>query len=79
MEDKIKAIIDTFSDRMIERFEEGERKYGEYSFNGKDMFKEMEEELLDVANYALMQYIKLQGLKDGFTQIEEAKKDSFSN
>jgi hypothetical protein len=52
-----------FVDKMYDRLEQGSRQYGE-AYLGRDLMKDIEEELLDIANYAYLQYIKLKLFKE---------------
>lgn len=48
-----------FDIQSQERHEFGQKKYGAFSFLGKDMIEEAIYELLDMSNYARYQFIKL--------------------
>jgi hypothetical protein len=52
-----------FDVQTLERHQVGQEKYGAFSFLGKDMFQEAMNEILDMANYARYQYIKLRMLQ----------------
>lgn len=43
---------------MFQRLQEGHKKYGD-DWRRKDNLKEMEDELYDIANYAFLQWLKL--------------------
>lgn len=57
-----RKTFDAFIIRMWERFEKGRDKYG-FDYLTKDQLNDIEEELLDVANYAFMFYMKISLLK----------------
>lgn len=48
-----------FEDLCVARHDEGQVKYGKFTFLGNDIVRMMAEELADVANYARYQYVKL--------------------
>lgn len=52
-----------FDTETLERHELGQQKYGAFSFLEKDMLQEAIYEVLDMANYARYQYIKLRMLQ----------------
>jgi hypothetical protein len=47
-----------FINRMLERLELGRQKYGD-DYEEKNIDREMEDELIDIANYALMKVVKM--------------------
>jgi hypothetical protein len=53
-----------FVTRANERMEKGAEKYGAFKFLGVDTLEEAMQEVLDLANYARMTYIKLRLLKE---------------
>jgi len=55
-----------------ERLNEGEKVHGE-KFETLDLFKEIEEELADVSNYAFLQYLKVLQLK---AKVESVRQSS---
>jgi len=57
--------------KAIKRMHFGEKKYGKFEpkTDKKDMWDEMEEELLDVINYAYFQILKNRELKKKNTKI----------
>lgn len=63
-------LITEFHRRMIDRFKEGRKEYG-FDYFKKDLTNEIEEELLDIANYALLMYLKIKiqrMMRDGQVQ-----------
>jgi len=52
--------------RALARMDAGSKKYGKYdpSEDTRDLFQEMEDELLDAMNYLAMQVWKLRYLRD---------------
>jgi len=50
------------------RLEKGRRKYGDDAYWYRDILTEIQEELLDIMNYAYLQWLKVQRLKE---QLEE--------
>jgi hypothetical protein len=52
-------------DHCYDRLGEGQREYGDASFNAPtdDLFLEIQEELLDVANWSFILYRKIELLK----------------
>jgi hypothetical protein len=57
-----RKTFDAFITRMWERFEKGREKYG-FDYLAKNQLNDIEEELLDVANYAFLFYMKMRLLK----------------
>jgi len=58
-----KKLAKEFCRRLITRLDDGHKKYKDDYFL-KDLGKDTEEELLDIANYALLQYMKIKEVKD---------------
>jgi uncharacterized protein (UPF0335 family) len=56
------SLFNSFVQRMETRLEVGEIKYSD-NYEQKDMFEEIEQELFDVANYAYLQFLKIEKLK----------------
>jgi hypothetical protein len=59
------SYIDVFVRRMKQRLKRGEVKYGEKSFLTDNIFTDIKEELLDVANYAYLMFERISRLEDG--------------
>ena len=57
-----KSDVSDFQKRMLERFEAGRKKYG-MKYLRRDNLSELQDELIDVANYAMMQWLKIESLK----------------
>jgi len=53
-----KNLEEEFIMKMRKRMREGEIKYGN-NLDKFDFFKEMEDELIDIANYACLQFQKI--------------------
>jgi len=62
MESEKAKMFDEFKERMRQRLEDGEIKYGD-KFLRVDMFDEIGEEMLDIANYAFLLYFKIKRLQ----------------
>lgn len=63
LEDAMEEVFDQCAARMVD----GAAEYGRLSFLDKDMLPEMEEELLDFINYAVMFLIQLRHMKQKYT------------
>lgn len=52
--------------RALARMDAGSKKYGVFdpSKDTRDLFREMEDELLDVMNYAAMQILKIRAIRN---------------
>jgi len=52
--------------RALARMEAGSRKYGSFSPSSdqRDLYSELEDELLDVMNYAAMQILKFRAMRE---------------
>lgn len=72
MDDEKKKYLEEFFKKCYERLEMGEAKDGN-RFESLDLFEEMGNELVDLSNYAYLQYIKLMRLKKKMKSIEEGK------
>jgi hypothetical protein len=57
MDDEKKKYLEEFFKKCYERLEMGEGKDGN-RFESLDLFEEMGNELVDLSNYAYLQYIK---------------------
>lgn len=53
-----------FDDKRMKRLESGKKKYGDGITNDHDLINDMEEELLDLANYAYLLYSRIQRYKN---------------
>jgi len=60
--------IDTFSSAMKEKWSRGVGEHGEVVV--VDVFKEAEEECLDLANYAMIIYFRLKKLEERYNELE---------
>lgn len=58
-------MTDIFN-KAIERQKQGLKVYGEFSpeTDKRDLFKEIEEEFLDVINYSYFQILKIRNIKE---------------
>ena len=56
-------FIDEFQEKMEKRLKMGNSDYGDGLFNGHDLINDIEEELLDLANYAYLMYARLKVLE----------------
>ena len=52
-----------FTWSMLQRFKKGRKKYGKKYFK-RDNLTELQMELIDVANYAMMEFIKIEAMKN---------------
>lgn len=75
-------IIDLFNEYSItfdklcqQRYEIGAQEYGPFTFLENDVIRMMAEELVDIANYARMQFVKLM-IMQGALVGEVRKTDS---
>ncbi len=68
-------LVEKFFKLMTERLAWGEKEYGDKTFNGSllNVLGMMQEEFLDVGNYAFMAYAKIDRLKGLVWQIENDK------
>lgn len=53
-----------FGRKASERLGLGEKEYGKYAYLDNDVLTMLMEELLDTANYAMMEYIKIYLIKE---------------
>src|SRR6201995_2650751 len=80
----IKEYSAEFDEQCLNRHTTGQAKYGQFSFLGKDMIEETLAEIVDMANYARYQFIKLRllqlamsndpALRDFADQVDRAEK-----
>ena len=63
--------IEDFLMRANRRLTEGAREYGDDSYLHSDVIKEIEEELIDVANWSYLQWVKMQVLREKMDEIRE--------
>ena len=68
MEPKMKEHLEKFFKLCYARLDTGNELYGN-RYKNLDLFEQIEEELADVANYALMQYIKIIELKEKASRL----------
>ena len=61
----IQGFNQSFDEQTSERLRAGAEEYGEFAFLGNDVAVMLQEELLDIANYARFMYIKI-GLLNAF-------------
>ncbi|MHA2100956.1 MAG: hypothetical protein ACW99A_19965 [Candidatus Kariarchaeaceae archaeon] len=57
------TFFDEFNRRRKERLEKGVKKYGDGLFNQHDLVVDVEEELLDLANYAYLLYCRIKNIE----------------
>lgn len=55
------------------RLVDGARKYGNLAYLDKDVLAELQDELLDIINYAYLEWLKVQRLRDELRGDEEAE------
>ena len=53
-------------EQCTQRFKAGEAEYGRLTFLDQDLHREVEEELFDVINYAVMMLMKLHRMKEKY-------------
>ena len=65
--------LETFQDLMKSRMEDGYREYGDTSFGKslRSLLQEIQEELVDTANWAFIGYSKLQRIREKLDQAEK--------
>jgi len=63
--------IEDFLLRANRRLTDGAREYGDDSYLTLDVLKEIEEELIDVANWSYLQWVKLQVMRERMDEIRE--------
>lgn len=63
LSDLIRKATTEFGRKASERLEIGAEEYGKYAYLGNDVLDMLMEELLDTANYAMMQYVKIYLIK----------------
>jgi hypothetical protein len=59
----INILSTEFDEQALQRHIFGQEKYGTFTFLEKDIFQEALYEILDMANYARYQYIKIRMLQ----------------
>ena len=57
--------LDEFQGQMRYRLEEGRKKYDDKSFLTDNLFTDIKEEILDVANYAYLLFERIRRLEEG--------------
>ena len=67
MEEQVKYFLELARSRR----EKGKETYGDNAYKNKDMYKEMQEELLDIINYALFQLMKLDEARTTVQKFQE--------
>jgi hypothetical protein len=60
-----------FISKVEARLREGKREYGDSSFKGKLKLEEIQQELLDVAGWASIEWFKLERLKQHMSRSTE--------
>lgn len=70
MDDEMRNNLKEFFKKCYARLEMGERK-GARRFESLDLFEEIRDELADVSNYAFLQYVKLEKLKEKMKAIKD--------
>jgi len=68
--------LEDFQEQMKQRLEMGVQIYGNGIFNDDDLIVDIEEELLDLANYSYLIYARIQNIKQ---MIPESIKGKLSN
>lgn len=64
LEIDLQVFADEFFQMMEERYNEGAQEYGPTGFINNNMMQFIAEELADVANYALMTYMKIRFMQE---------------
>lgn len=59
IQDLIADAATQFIELAAARLTKGQEQYGDFAFMENDVIRMMQEELIDIANYAQMQFIKL--------------------
>ena len=67
------VLIEEFLNSAAQRRKEGALKYGHLDFETKDLFQEVEEELLDSINYMLFQLVKFRSIKQALKNSNKLK------
>lgn len=62
MEERLSKYFELFFKHCYHRLDSGEEMYGE-RYKDLDLYEQMAEELVDLANYAILQYVKIMELK----------------
>lgn len=58
------TFFDEFNEKRKDRLKMGVKKYGDALLNKDDLIVDVEEELLDMANYSYLMYCRLKKLED---------------
>jgi hypothetical protein len=66
-----------FADMCVARHKMGEEKYGPFKFMEVDAFDEMAEELVDMANYARYNFIKLRLIQQNLAVLVQPETEGF--
>lgn len=64
MKKDLERYLKDFVAKCYARLETGEKRYGK-RFLEVDLLEEISNELIDVANYAFLEYVKVQRMKEG--------------
>ena len=70
MNDEMKQDMESFVKLCYSRLEKGDKERRE-SFMKLDLYREMTEELADVANYAFLQYVKIKRMMKKMEEFSE--------
>jgi len=58
------TLFEEFNEKRKERLKIGLKKYGDVLVNKDDLVVDIEEELLDLANYAYLLYTRIQNFRN---------------
>lgn len=61
---QLNHLGDQFDKLCVDRYLEGQEKYGQFAFLGNDVIEVMLDELADISNYCRMQAVKLMLLQN---------------
>lgn len=75
LQEMVVALSARFDNLTAERLETGAQEYGEFAFLGNDVAVMLQEELLDISNYARFLFIKI-GILTFFLD-QQAQKTGF--
>ena len=75
MDAEMKKSLEGFAKLCYMRSEAGAKTYGT-KYDNADLYKEMSDELADVANYAFMEYHKIQKLKRKRQRLDDENSSS---
>lgn len=70
IEDKINELSREFDQRCFNKHQLGEEKYGPGTWLGVDTLEHALDEMVDMANYIRMTYIKIRMLQEGIARIQ---------